>query len=954
MSEQTKSLESAIRKKIDLILINLKWDTDESSKTCNVFTERAKTGEQKKKLKGRKPDYLLYESGTDNILAVIEAKKPDESMEKALKQAINYYAKPLDIPIVIVTDGTLLRTFHIKNNSELKIDGISLSNLLNEDDLKKFYFNSEISSPVEVKYTKQEIIKIFARANELLRKDGLREGVERFIEFANLLFMKMISEIEDRREKEGLPRRFEKKYCWDYFKNWDGERIMDYINDTILPKLVGKYNHSGEVFQKELKIKNPDTIKEIVDKLSNLNLSNIESDVKGDAFEYFLKESVSVGNDLGEYFTPRHIVKLMVQLVDPKFGDKIYDPCCGTGGFLIEAYKSLWNKCKHTKENIEKLQEETIYGRELTETAKIAKMNMILAGDGHTNIVQMDSLSKPVNEKYEAVLTNFPFSQKTDYGSLYGFNTNDANPIFIKHIIDSLTDEGVAGVVTFQGVLYDNKDIYKKIREYLLKNCEVKAIIKLHNYVFQPYTGVNTSIIIFKKGKPTKKVWFFDVQEDGFEKKTSKRGRKPIDKNDIKLLEDIWDTKEDTEKSWTVSIDAIEKNNYNLNAETYKPKKIEKSKTNLVPILNVVDLIKGTVKPFDGEMNYLKTGNLKKDKIIELEKVTFNNKPSRANLLVGVNDIIFAKMKDSNKSLLISDKTKDLIVSTGFMVLRSKDCEALNPEFLKYVVSSKKFLEQKNRFAHGSTQKAINEIDDLKKLMIPLPSIDVQRTIIEKLNKHKAILDKAYEMEECLFDSGIDDTYFDDGTEKSLKDIVIYDQYGTSEKADSTKDDGIPILRMNNISYEGELDLKDLKYIKLSELEKKKYILKEGDILFNRTNSQELVGKTTIFYNKEDFVFASYLIRIRVNESEAVPKYVSYYLNSNRMKKKLLGMAKPSVNMSNINAKELLSIQIRLPSPERQKEIVSILDSQFEALKNIRSLKSNSEEIIQQIIDSLW
>lgn len=109
--------------------------------------------------------------------------------------------------------------------------------------------------------------------------------------------------------------------------------MLEYVNNVILPRLVNKYNHSGDVFQKELLIKSPENLKKIVDKLSSLKLLDTDSDIKGDAFEYFLKNSVSVGTDLGEYFTPRHIVKLIVELVDPKFGDKVYDPACGTGGF---------------------------------------------------------------------------------------------------------------------------------------------------------------------------------------------------------------------------------------------------------------------------------------------------------------------------------------------------------------------------------------------------------------------------------------------------------------------------------------------------------------------------------------------------------------------------------------------------------------------------------------------
>ncbi|PIN84338.1 restriction endonuclease, partial [Candidatus Micrarchaeota archaeon CG11_big_fil_rev_8_21_14_0_20_47_5] len=177
---------------------------------------------------------------------------------------------------------------------------------------------------------------------------------------------------------------------------------------------------------------------------------------------------------------------------------------------------------------------------------------------------------------------------------------------------------------------------------------------------------------------------------------------------------------------------------------------------------------------------------------------------------------------------------------------------------------------------------------------------------------------------------------------------------GTSEKADAKKEDGTAILRMNNLTYEGELDFEDLKYIKLSKENKTKFMLNKGDILFNRTNSQDLVGKTALFDLDEEFVFASYLIRVKINKAKALPTYVVYYMNSNKIKKKLFNMAKASVNMANINAQEMLSIPIKIPALDKQKEIVSALDIQFKALHSVKELKKNSKKIIENDINSLW
>lgn len=168
-----------------------------------------------------------------------------------------------------------------------------------------------------------------------------------------------------------------------------------------------------------------------MDKLDPLMLTDVDSDVKGDAFEYFLKASTSTKNDLGEYFTPRHIVKTMVRLVNPQIGEKIYDPFCGTGGFLIESFRYIYNNMARTDANLALLRENTVYGNEITNTARITKMNMILAGDGHSNIEMKDSLANPVDgtetyidergkvhhRGFDIVLANMPYSQKRSMGA---------------------------------------------------------------------------------------------------------------------------------------------------------------------------------------------------------------------------------------------------------------------------------------------------------------------------------------------------------------------------------------------------------------------------------------------------------------------------------------------------------------------------------------------------------
>ena len=575
MARRARPRESAARKIIDGILVHLGWEIDEQKPNCNVFTEGPKTDAQRKILARNRPDYVLYEPGTNRPIGIIEAKRPGRALERAIDDAVQLYAKPLDIDIVFATDGSLFRSFDQRSKTGLLLDSEPVVDLLSPKLLLKFANEGpKLVTPSRIRHTKQELMSRFKQANDLLRNEGLREGVERFSEFSNLLFLKLISEIETERDLMGDTRRLDKRFCWESFCNQAPDEMLDHINNTVLPKLVNSYNHSGDVFQQRLSIAKPATLAKIVDGLSDLSLLDAESDVKGDAFEYFLKHSVTVGNDLGEYFTPRHIVKIMVDLIDPSYREKVYDPCCGTGGFLIESFRHIVRKVKLTPNTRAVLENETIFGRELTGTAKIAKMNMILAGDGHTHIHQMDCLEVPVDKEYDVVLTNFPFSQETDYGHLYGIDTADANPSFLKHAIDACSNGGRIGVVVPEGLLFREDLQYRNVRQYLLDTCEVVAIISLDEFVFRPYTGQPTAILFLTKGKPsTEPVWFYEVTDDGFERTTSKKGRKPkIDgENDLITLRSIWKDRPKTSRSFFVSIERIKENSCKLSLSSYRP-----------------------------------------------------------------------------------------------------------------------------------------------------------------------------------------------------------------------------------------------------------------------------------------------------------------------------------------------------------------------------------------------
>ncbi len=732
MTKYTKPLESATRIKINNWLVNLGWDINESSPTCNCFTERARTVEENKKFMGYKPDYVLYSSKELKPIAIIEAKRQGESLEKALTQAKEKYAVPLGVKIIFITDGLFVQSYHLDDGDYLYYNSEIVTEFLTEKRIELFIKGgSKIFSEKIVTHSKIELIKIFQDANDTLRKDGLSEGRERFTEFSNLLFLKLISDIEKQREEDGLPRRLDKIYCWDEYCEKNANELNEYINKIVLPRFDREYNHTSDIFNKKLLINKPENLKSIVENITKIgNLLDTNSDIKGDAFEYFLKNSISVGNDLGEYFTPRHIVKLMVELMDLKFEETIYDPCCGTGGFLIEAFKNIKSKCKNTKSNIELLENQTVFGREISTTSRIAKMNMIIMGDGHNNIEQKDSLEFPVKEKYDVCLTNFAFSQKTDYGSFYDFDTTDANPIFLKHIFDSLNINGRCAVVVPEGVLFDTKKEYLKIRKLLTEYAEVEAVIRLHGFVFKPYTGQPTSILIFNKGKKTKKVWFFDVTEDGFKKTGSKKGRRKIIEDDLVLLRQIWREKTETDKSFFIDFETIKENNYKLSMNNYM-KIDKKGKTiKLKELLKDNEIIMGFTPDrsddafwFGGKHTWVTISDLGDGMYVSSSKEKITDLAVKPQKLLPIDTLLFSfklsigKVAITQKPLFTNEAIAGLIVE-----------DPIIRKYLYYILP--KIDYETNRATKGDT---LNK-DTVENLEIPYHK-DMIKSIVDQLDK---------------------------------------------------------------------------------------------------------------------------------------------------------------------------------------------------------------------------
>ena len=740
-------LEWHTRSQIDLRLRNLGWNLNEKDPNCNVYQGHPKTKEEQEKLEGKFPDYILYEEGTSQPIAVIEAKKPGEDLDEAMDQAVNRYARKIDAPLAFAFNDTFVQSVFIPKDRPLKIDGEELQDFIDQHTALRFLSEGPeiLSAPKELTTSRDELIKIFKKANNLLREEGLRDGFERFSAFADILFLKLIDESERLRQHQGKERTIESKYCWSSFIDKPDHEMLEYIHDSVWPRLSQQF---GDIFNSEFVVKKDTIMRQLTDMLGQINFTATDIDVKGDAFEFFLKSVTNGNKDLGEYFTPRHIIRTMVNLTKPKFGEKIYDPFCGTGGFLVEAFKYLRLRIDDSsEETMEILKNKSLYGREITSTSRIAKMNMILFGDGHTTIKQMDTLENPVNNQYDVVLTNIPYSQETKFGSYYPIPTKNADSVCIQHIFQSLKPNGRAAIIVPETFFYE-EGVIGETRKLIMKNAKRLSIVSLPRGVFLPYTPTKTNILFFEKGEEFKNAFFFVVKNDGFQLTTK---RKPIEgASDLKELLSTTDEPEvKPPQSNIVSRDEIEQTeNLSLRPYSYM-EHIIKSDRKLTYIKGKIKERLKYVEPYkepDKEWGICEVSQ----QGVFLGDVVAGRDINQKYKVVHAGDLVYNPYRVNIGSIGIVPPHLDGYLASPAYVVFFSDCEIPNYYFLT-MLKHKKFQDIIMSYALGSARASL-PLSELERIAIPEPT----REEIDKVSKLGKDLSKS-QQETYSFMQGINE-----------------------------------------------------------------------------------------------------------------------------------------------------------------------------------------------------
>ncbi len=434
-----------------------------------------------------------------------------------------------------------------------------------------------------------------------------------FLMFARLLDIRETREEKKARRTQKPFRRIfgddEQDLRWSHFKNvTPADKMLVLIRDRVFPHFrnvaVDGAKFGEYMKDAQLMIQKPSLLVSAVNMIDKLPLA--EGDTKGDLYEYLLSKLTTAGIN-GQFRTPRHIIRKMVEIVDPRPDETIGDPACGTAGFLVSAMEYLLETYTSPEAVIENedgsktftgdqllpyadhIQKHMFNGFDFDVTMlRIASMNLLLHGIDAPDIHYQDTLSSGfperfpefANDHFDVILANPPFKGSLDYEDVHAsllskVKTKKTELLFVTLILRMLKMGGRSATVVPDGVLFGSSKAHLALRKMLVDENQLEAVISLPSGVFKPYAGVSTGIIVFTKGGRTDNVFYYDVQADGFSL-DDKREPQP-DKNDMPEMLDLWRKRNSkknkvdrTQKCFFINVNEIRKNKYDLSINRYK------------------------------------------------------------------------------------------------------------------------------------------------------------------------------------------------------------------------------------------------------------------------------------------------------------------------------------------------------------------------------------------------
>ena len=739
-----------------------------------------------------------------------------------------------------------------------------------------------------------------------------------------------------------------------------GQETMNLYAEAIIkmPENPGVPQLFRDIFKNAyLPYRDPETLRMFLKVIDEFSYEHSER--LGDAFEYLLSVLGAQG-DAGQFRTPRHIIDFIVEIVDPKKDEKILDPACGTAGFLISAYK-------HVKENTgenggsaltpeeRKRLADNLKGYDISpDMVRLSLVNMYLHDLKDPHIFEYDTLTSEErwDDFADVILANPPFMSPT--GGIrphnrFSVNSRRSEVLFVDYIAEHLTPGGRAGIIVPEGIIFQSQNAHRRLRKMLVEEYLV-AVVSLPQGVFNPYAGVKTSILILDRAlaRRTNHVGFFKIENDGFDLGAQRR---EIDSNDLpqakaEILEYLLrqragESLDDFEPTLGLIVEkekVAENGEYNLGGERYRESGIRsQAKWPLVTLGTVVEILDKLRRPITKHDRkpgpypyYGATG------VLDYVEDYLFDEPL---VLIGEDGAKWG----SNEQSAFPVEGK-IWVNNHAHVLRPRRDQILDRLLIEVLNEM-----DLSPYITGVTVPKLNQAK-LRDIQIPLPPLDIQKEIVAEIEGYQKVIDGA----RAVVDNYRPHIAVDpEWPMVALGEVCERLQYGLSVRLNTEKT-GYKTFRMNELVEGKCVDGGEMKYADLSTEEFKKYQLIRGDILFNRTNSFEHVGRTGIFDLNGEYCFASYLIRLSISKGNANPFYINAFMNTERFQSGIKQYATRAIGQSNINAKSLAAYHIPLPTLETQQAIVTEIEAEQAMVESNRKLIKRFEKKIEAVIGWVW
>ena len=749
------------------------------------------------------------------------------------------------------------------------------------------------------------------------------------------------------------------QYAWrkvlsPKLNNW--ERISLY--SEALDKLqVAK--QIPELFRKIFKgaflpFRDGATLSLFLNEIDSFSYNNSEN--LGNAFEYLLSIMGSQG-DAGQFRTPRHIIDFIVDVVNPNRTDTILDPACGTAGFLISAYKHIIEQTEKNKKPLTPAQHqklmENIVGYDISpDMVKLASVNLFLHQFPQPKIYEYDTLSSEDrwNEKFDIILANPPFM--TPKGGIqphnkFGVKANRAEVLFVDYMMEHLNLKGKAGFVVPEGIIFQSATAYKALRKMMIEENYLYAVVSLPSGVFNPYSGVKTSILLFDKelAKQSENILLVKIDNDGYDLGAQRR---EIKENDLPRATELLRAYQESLKNGNtfdiskytkcllVSKDEIKENGeYNLTASRYeKPTDYSQCQYEMVKLGDVLD--------YEQPTKYIVESVEYKDeyKIPVLtagQSFILGYTNETHNIYDQLPVIIFDDFTTANKYVDFPFKVK----SSAMKMLQIKNNKIANLRYVYYIIQNIKF--------NSETHKRY-WISEYSNIEIPLPPLEIQQEIVKELDQYQAIIDGAQKVVDNWKPTFEINPKWEKDTFENL--YLIPSKNGLT-KPSSIRGSGYKMINMGELFENDKIGNIPMALVPLSDAEKSNNKVEVGDLLFAR---QSLVisgaGKNSIVVETNEYTtFESHLIRVRLNTAKANALFYHYYLNMPFSPvKSIINYA----NQAGIKGSDLAKIHVVVPSIEEQKAIVAKIEEEEKYVNACQTLIEINKQKISDKIKSIW